>query len=66
VGPLKYLSRVKGTLCITHHYSVFNQTGDYFAETFTETNKVILVNLRDRAFRESKRALSTEYVGINI
>ncbi|SET93274.1 proline iminopeptidase [Salinibacillus kushneri] len=21
-------------LCVTHHYSEFNQTGDYFAETF--------------------------------
>ncbi|WP_102029518.1 alpha/beta fold hydrolase [Salirhabdus sp. Marseille-P4669] len=34
-------------LCITHHYSVFNQTGDYFAETFTKTNKVFLINLRE-------------------
>ncbi|WP_042224213.1 alpha/beta fold hydrolase [Oceanobacillus manasiensis] len=39
-------------LCITHHYSVFNQTGDYFADTFTNTNKVFLVNLREAGHSE--------------
>ncbi|WP_421381376.1 alpha/beta fold hydrolase [Bacillus salacetis] len=34
-------------LCVTHHYSIFNDTGDYFAEEFTGTHKVILVNLRE-------------------
>ncbi|CRK82088.1 alpha/beta fold hydrolase [Neobacillus massiliamazoniensis] len=34
-------------LCITHNYSEFNETGDYFAETFINTNKVYLVNLRE-------------------
>ncbi|WP_419881610.1 alpha/beta fold hydrolase [Peribacillus sp. B-H-3] len=34
-------------LCVTHFYSEFNETGDYFAETFIRTNKVILVNLRE-------------------
>ncbi|MGM0843837.1 MAG: alpha/beta fold hydrolase [Bacillota bacterium] len=34
-------------LCVTHHYSIFNETGDYFAEEFTRTHKVILVNLRE-------------------
>lgn len=34
-------------VCITHHYSEFNETGDYFAETFIENNKVFLVNLKD-------------------
>ncbi|MDX8365234.1 alpha/beta fold hydrolase [Cytobacillus sp. IB215665] len=34
-------------LCVTHHYSEFNETGDYFAETFTQFYKVILVNLRE-------------------
>ncbi|WP_139892833.1 alpha/beta fold hydrolase [Bacillus sp. D386] len=34
-------------LCVTHHYAEFNQTGDYFAETFTKTNKVFLINLRE-------------------
>lgn len=34
-------------LCVTHLYSEFNETGDYFAEAFTETNRVYLVNLRE-------------------
>ncbi|MGW6191670.1 alpha/beta fold hydrolase [Bacillus cereus] len=34
-------------LCITHHYSQFNNTGDYFADVFTSTHRVFLVNLRD-------------------
>lgn len=24
-------------LCVTHHYSVFNESGDYYAEAFTKT-----------------------------
>lgn len=41
---------VKGSgepVCITHLYSEFNYSGDYFAEVFTEQNQVILVNLRE-------------------
>lgn len=41
---------IKGSgspLCVTHHYSEFNETGDYFADTFTQTNRVYLVNLRE-------------------
>lgn len=34
-------------LCITHHYSQFNETGDYFADVFTSTYRVFLINLRD-------------------
>jgi proline iminopeptidase len=34
-------------VCVTHHYSEFNETGDYFAETFTINNKVFLVNLKE-------------------
>ncbi|MDT3494855.1 alpha/beta hydrolase [Bacillus toyonensis] len=34
-------------LCVTHHYSQFNETGDYFADVFTSTHRVFLVNLRD-------------------
>ncbi|MCJ1908575.1 alpha/beta fold hydrolase [Planococcus ruber] len=34
-------------ICVTHHYSVFNATGDYFAETFTPFCTVYLVNLRE-------------------
>ncbi|TKI17054.1 alpha/beta hydrolase [Bacillus wiedmannii] len=34
-------------LCITHHYSQFNETGDYFANVFTATHRVFLINLRN-------------------
>lgn len=34
-------------LCITHHYSQFNESGDYFADVFTSTHRVFLINLRD-------------------
>ena len=34
-------------VCITHDYSEFNESGDYFAESFIENNKVFLVNLKD-------------------
>lgn len=34
-------------ICVTHLYSEFNETGDYFAEAFTKTNRVYLVNLRE-------------------
>jgi proline iminopeptidase len=34
-------------VCITHHYSEFNNTGDYFANTFTDNYKVHLVNLKE-------------------
>ncbi|MEM5624882.1 alpha/beta hydrolase [Bacillus wiedmannii] len=34
-------------LCITHHYSQFNETGDHFADIFTVTHRVFLINLRD-------------------
>ncbi|MDZ5471478.1 alpha/beta fold hydrolase [Bacillus sp. 31A1R] len=34
-------------ICVTHLYSEFNETGDYFASTFTKTNQVYLVNLRE-------------------
>lgn len=33
-------------LCVAHHYAVFNETGDYFADTFTNRFCVTLVNLR--------------------
>ncbi|RXC03152.1 hypothetical protein, partial [Escherichia coli] len=34
-------------LCITHHYSQFNETADYFADDITSTHRVFLINLRD-------------------
>ena len=39
-------------LCVTHHYSVYNETGDYFADQFTESHMVILVNLREAGSSE--------------
>ncbi|MBC6975399.1 alpha/beta hydrolase [Bacillus sp. Xin] len=41
---------IKGSgepLCVTHHYSEFNESGDYFAESFTSTHQVFLINLRN-------------------
>lgn len=41
---------IKGSgdpLCVTHHYSEFNESGDYFAEIFTSTHQVFLINLRN-------------------
>ncbi|MGD6804946.1 alpha/beta fold hydrolase [Rossellomorea vietnamensis] len=47
-GTFEIFSAGKGEpLCVTHHYSIFNETGDYFADEFTKTHKVILVNLRE-------------------
>jgi proline iminopeptidase len=50
---------IKGTgvpLCVTHHYSEFNETGDYFAEVFTSSHTVILVNLREAGASERATA----------
>ncbi|OZM58334.1 proline iminopeptidase [Lottiidibacillus patelloidae] len=41
-------------VCVTHLYSSFNESGDYFADTFTESNKVILVNLREAGNSEKE------------
>lgn len=41
-----FVKGVGNPICVTHHYSEFNNSGDYFAESFTETNKVYLVNLK--------------------
>ncbi|MCP3740305.1 alpha/beta fold hydrolase [Rossellomorea sp. BNER] len=42
-------------LCVTHLYSEFNHSGDYFAESFTETHRVHLVNLREAGNSERAR-----------
>ncbi|MYL48165.1 alpha/beta fold hydrolase [Halobacillus litoralis] len=34
-------------LAVTHLYSEFNETGDYFAESFVETHTVYLINLKE-------------------
>ncbi|WP_456273337.1 alpha/beta fold hydrolase [Bacillus sp. AK031] len=47
-GTFEVFTKGEGEpLCVTHHYSVFNRSGDYFADEFTDTHKVILVNLRE-------------------
>lgn len=33
-------------LCITHHYSQFSETGDYFADVFTSTIQEFYKSLR--------------------
>ncbi|WP_137789214.1 alpha/beta hydrolase [Bacillus sp. E(2018)] len=34
-------------ICVTHHYSEFNDSGDYFADSFTDCYQVFLVNLKE-------------------
>ncbi|MFL8938034.1 alpha/beta fold hydrolase [Rossellomorea oryzaecorticis] len=52
-GTFEVFIKGSGTpLCVTHHYSEFNETGDYFAETFTSGYQVILVNLREAGASE--------------
>lgn len=52
-GEFEVFTKGEGApLCVTHHYSVFNETGDYFADTFTNTNEVFLINLREAGSSE--------------
>lgn len=47
-GTFELFIKGKGEpICVTHLYSEFNETGDYFAESFVKTHKVFLVNLRE-------------------
>lgn len=47
-GDFEVFIKGDGTpLCVTHHYSEFNETGDFFADAFTKTNQVFLINLRE-------------------
>ncbi|MFC4559240.1 alpha/beta fold hydrolase [Virgibacillus kekensis] len=47
-GKFEVFVKGEGTpVCVTHHYSEFNETGDYFADMFCETNQVFLVNPRE-------------------
>ncbi|KMK76780.1 alpha/beta fold hydrolase [Alkalihalobacillus pseudalcaliphilus] len=47
-GMFEVFTKGHGTpLCVTHHYSSFNETGDYFADSFTHSHTVILINLRE-------------------
>lgn len=47
-GTFEVFTKGSGSpLCVTHLYSDFNETGDYFADSFTHSHKVYLVNLRE-------------------
>lgn len=47
-GNFEVFQKGKGQpLCVTHHYSIFNETGDYYADAFTKNHAVHLVNLRE-------------------
>ncbi|MFJ7667608.1 alpha/beta fold hydrolase [Lysinibacillus sp. NPDC097195] len=47
-GTFEVFVKGKGTpLCVTHNYSTFNDSGDYFAGSFIENHQVFLVNLRE-------------------
>ena len=47
-GSIEVFIKGEGSpVCVTHHYSAFNHTGDYYADIFTDKNKVVLVNLKD-------------------
>ncbi len=49
-------------LCVAHHYSEFNETGDHFADTFTSTHQVYLVNLREAG--QSAKAVEPYQLGM--
>lgn len=52
-GVFEVFIKGKGApLCVTHHYSTFNKSGDYFAEVFTSSYKVFLINLREAGHSE--------------
>lgn len=47
-GTFEVFTKGEGApLCVAHHYSVFNESGDYFADAFTDSQQVFLVNLRE-------------------
>lgn len=62
-GTFELFTKGQGDpLCITHLYSQFNETGDYFADSFTSLHKVILINLKDAgnsvtAFQEDELSM---------
>ncbi|MBK3496351.1 alpha/beta hydrolase [Viridibacillus sp. YIM B01967] len=57
-GNFEVFTKGKGEpICVTHHYSEFNETGDYFAETFTNDNKVFLVNLKGAGNSDDSRSV---------
>jgi proline iminopeptidase len=62
-GTFEVFSKGEGEpICVTHHYSEFNETGDYFAESFTKTHQVYLVNLREAG--NSSRAVEPYHLSM--
>ncbi|MBN8208255.1 alpha/beta hydrolase [Bacillus sp. NTK071] len=56
-GTFEVFSKGDGPpLCVTHLYSEFNESGDYFADAFTENHTVYLVNLREAGGSDGARA----------
>ncbi|MDN4524561.1 alpha/beta fold hydrolase [Fictibacillus fluitans] len=53
-GIFEVFSKGEGApLCVSHLYSEFNETGDRFADTFTESHQVFLINLREAGRSEA-------------
>ncbi len=47
-GVFEVFSKGNGPpLCVTHLYSEFNESGDYFAESYIDSHTVYLVNLKE-------------------
>ncbi|MQR94407.1 alpha/beta fold hydrolase [Fictibacillus phosphorivorans] len=47
-GRFEVFIKGKGRpICVSHHYSEFNDSGDYFADSFTDDFQVHLVNLKE-------------------
>lgn len=63
-GKFEIFIRGEGQpVCVAHHYSEFNESGDHFANTFTHKYQTILVNLRGTGRSEgytSEEELSME------
>ncbi|AQQ52579.1 hypothetical protein [Planococcus lenghuensis] len=46
-GAFEVFSKDSGApVCVIHHYTKFNETGDQFADVFADKHQVITVNLR--------------------
>ncbi|MCA1012411.1 alpha/beta fold hydrolase [Halobacillus halophilus] len=53
-GTFEVFCKGEGSpLCVSHLYSIFNSTGDYFADCFTGMYQVFLANLREAGGSEA-------------
>ncbi|MGA9289969.1 MAG: alpha/beta hydrolase [Anaerobacillus sp.] len=63
-GVFEVFSKGNGPpLCVTHLYSEYNESGDYFAESFVDSHTVFLVNLKE-AGRSARIVEPYEYLMI--